>query len=56
MKLSAPSRPAWIIAVILGALSLVGYFVAIPVVSANLFWIMGVGWLVLVLATAFKGV
>jgi hypothetical protein len=56
MKLSAPSQIAWIIAVILGVLSLLTFVVAIPFVSTYAFWFMAVGWLVLLLATLFKGV
>jgi hypothetical protein len=56
MKLSAPSKIAWIISLILGVVSLLGYFVVIPVVGAHIFWLMAIGWLVLILATLFKGV
>jgi len=55
MKLSAPSRISWIISLGLGLLSLLSYFVAIPFVTVNLFWLMGAGWLLLVLATFMRG-
>lgn len=55
MKLSAPSRISWIISLSLGLLSLLSYFVAIPFVTVNLFWFMGAGWLLLVLATFLRG-
>ncbi|MCX6554359.1 MAG: hypothetical protein NTZ12_04990 [Candidatus Aminicenantes bacterium] len=55
MRLNAPSKFSWLIALILGVLSLVSYFVAIPFVSLNLYWFMGAGWLLLILATFLKG-
>jgi hypothetical protein len=42
MALSAPTRPVWIIAIILGVLGLLGKFVAIPFVTAYAFWLLAV--------------
>jgi len=56
MALSAPTRPAWIIAIILGVLGLVGRFAAIPFITAHAFWLVAVGFVVLAIATALKGV
>jgi hypothetical protein len=39
----------------LGLLSLLSNFVAIPFVTVNLYWFMGAGWLLLILATFLKG-
>jgi hypothetical protein len=55
MKLNAPTKISWIISLILGLLSLLSYFVAIPLVTVNLFWFMGAGWLLLILATFLRG-
>lgn len=55
MKLSAPTKPIWIITTILGLLGLVGHFVSIPVVSPNQYWFMVVAWVLLTLATMVKG-
>jgi hypothetical protein len=55
MRLNAPSRISWIVALVLGLVSLLSYFVAIPFVTVNLYWFMGAGWLLLVLATFLKG-
>ena len=55
MRLNAPSRFSWIVALVLGLVSLLSYFVAIPFVTVNLYWFMGAGWLLLVLATFLKG-
>ncbi len=56
MKLSAPKQNLWLIAVILGVLGILGNFVLIPVVSANAFWFVSLGFAVLVLGTALKGI
>ena len=56
MALSAPTRPVWIIAVILGVLGLLGKFVAIPFVAANAVWLLAAGFVVLAISTAVKGV
>ncbi|MDD8013303.1 MAG: hypothetical protein PHX05_07490 [Acidobacteriota bacterium] len=55
MRLNAPSRISWIISLILGLASILSYFVAIPFVSVNLYWFMGAGWLLLILATFLRG-
>lgn len=55
MRLNAPGKVSWIISLILGLLSLFAYFVAVPFVTANLFWFMGAGWLLLIVATYMKG-
>lgn len=56
MQRSAPKKLLWLISVILGVLSLVAYFVAIPFVSTYVFWFMGAAWLLLVVGTSMKGV
>ena len=56
MPLSAPTRPVWIIAIILGVLGLLGKFVAIPFVTANAFWLLAAGFVVLAIGTALEGV
>ena len=56
MALSAPTRPVWIIAIILGVLGLLGRFVTIPFITAYAFWLVVVGFVVLAIATALKGV
>ena len=56
MALSAPTRPVWIIAIIFGVLGVLGKFVAIPFLTANAFWLLAVGFVVLAISTALKGV
>lgn len=55
MRLSAPKKVTWIVAVVLGALGVLGVFAAIPVVSANAFWFVVVGFVLLALATLLGG-
>ncbi len=56
MKLSAPKQAVWLVAVIVGVLGILGNFVAINFVSANAFWLVTVGFALLALGTAMKGV
>jgi len=54
MKLSAPKNITFWVAVILGVLGFVGKLVTIPMVSANSFWFVFVGFIVLVVGVFFK--
>jgi len=53
MKLSMPKVITWWIAVVVGVLGVIFYF--IPSLSAIGFWLVALGWLLLVLATSMKG-
>ena len=55
MKLSAPTQLVWIIALVLGIVGIIASLVAIPVVSGFALWLVVIGWLLLVVATAMKG-
>jgi hypothetical protein len=57
MKLSAPKVIVWWIALILGLIAIVMFIglIKIAVVTPHVFWIMTVGWALLVLATFLKG-
>ena len=55
MKLNAPKKLTWLIAVVLGLLGLLGYFIAIPFVSVNGFWFVVAGFGLLGLGTSLKG-
>ena len=55
MRLNAPKKIWWTVSLILGVLGVVGYFVAIPIVTANLFWFLAIAWLLLLLSTFLKG-
>jgi hypothetical protein len=57
MKLSAPHRVVWIVAVVLGVLGLLGKFgvLSTAVVAGNAFWLVTIGFALLAFATAVKG-
>lgn len=55
MNLSAPKNVTWWVAVVVGVLGILGSFMAIPFVSANSFWFVGIGFVLLALATLLKG-
>ncbi len=55
MKLSKPKVITWWIAVILGVLGILAHVLPIPALVAYDFWMVAVGFALLVLGTAFKG-
>ncbi|MDO9546868.1 MAG: hypothetical protein Q7J07_09005 [Pelolinea sp.] len=55
MKISAPTKKVFWISTVLSALGLVASFVSIPFVSANAFWFVVVGNVLLWLGNAMKG-
>jgi heme A synthase len=57
MKLSAPKVIVWWIALILGLIAIVVFIgiIKIAVIAPHAFWIMTVGWALLVFATFLKG-
>ncbi len=56
MNLSAPTQPIFLVALVLAALAVIGYFVAIPFVSMYAFWFAVVGYIVLAVGCLMKGV
>jgi len=55
MRLNSPKQITWIISLILGIVGIVGYFVTIPFVTVYAFWFVVVGLVLMLLATALKG-
>jgi len=55
VNLNAPKKIVWMIAVILGILGILGYLIPIPVVTGLAFWLVTVGFVLLVLGTTLKG-
>jgi uncharacterized membrane protein (DUF485 family) len=55
MKLSAPKKFTWFIALILIIVGFISNFIAIPVVGAYSFWLLSIGGILLLVATAVKG-
>jgi hypothetical protein len=54
MKLSAPKKNTWWVALILGIIGIVGHFVVIPIVTPWAWLIVVVAFVLLVLATSVK--
>ncbi|MCJ7531934.1 MAG: hypothetical protein MUO64_13005 [Anaerolineales bacterium] len=55
MKLSAPKRITWTVALVVGLLGILATFVTIPVLSGFAFWLVVVAFVILLLATALGG-
>jgi hypothetical protein len=55
MKLSSPKRTTWWVALVLGAVGLLASVVSIPVLSGLAFWLVLAGLVLLLVATAVKG-
>lgn len=55
MRLSAPKKTTWWVAVVVGVVGLVANFVTIPVLSGIAFWLVALGFVILALATYLKG-
>ncbi|MGE0132366.1 MAG: hypothetical protein AB7U82_30150 [Blastocatellales bacterium] len=55
MKTNAPGKTLWLISVIVGALGIVSNQVAISGISPYSFWLLAIGFVVLVVATLIKG-
>jgi hypothetical protein len=55
MKLNAPKKLTWWIAVVAGVLGIIASFVSIPVLSGISFWLVALGFVLLALATYLKG-
>jgi len=56
MRLNATQKIVWMLSLVLAVISLIGFFVTIPVVTGSVvYWVMGVAWLLLFLATFVKG-
>ncbi|MDR1761647.1 MAG: hypothetical protein LBR55_04290 [Bacteroidales bacterium] len=55
MATNAPKQVTLIIAFVLAVVSLLGYFITIPFISAYAFWILLVGFIVLAAGCFIKG-
>lgn len=53
--MNAPRKVTFLLSLILGGLGIVGKFVAIPYVSAYAFYLLAVGFVILLLGCMFKG-
>lgn len=55
MKLNAPKKTTWLVAIVVGAVGIIANFVAIPVLSGFAFWLVVAAFVILALATYLKG-
>ena len=56
MRLSAPKQITWIVALILGVVGILANLTSIPVITPDLgFWLVVVGWGLLLIATITHG-
>jgi uncharacterized membrane protein HdeD (DUF308 family) len=55
MKLSAPQKFTWWIALIVGVLGIIAHLVTVPVLSGIAFWLVAAAFVLLILATYLKG-
>ncbi len=55
MNLSAPKQIVWIIAVVLGVIGILARVVPIAALAPNAFWLVTLGFILLVLGTLLRG-
>jgi hypothetical protein len=55
MRLSAPKKTTWWVAVVIGVVGVVANLVTIPVISGFAFWLVVIGFVLLALGTYLKG-
>ena len=53
MRLNAPTKIVWIVALILGIIGVLGNFAGF--LPEYIFWFVVVGWLLLIIATVARG-
>jgi hypothetical protein len=56
MNLSPPTTAVFVISLILAVLAIIGTFVAIPLISANAFWVAIIAYIILAVGNVFRGV
>ncbi len=54
MILSAPTRNVFFIAAIIGIIGIVAHFIPVPFATANQFWLVTIGFILLMVGTLFK--
>ncbi len=55
MRLSAPKQITWIIALILGVVGILANLASFPVITPTIgFWLVAVGWALLLIATVTR--
>lgn len=56
MKLSAPNKVLWLIAVILGLLGILAYAGVLVPLAVYAFWLVAIAFILLVIGTLFTGI
>lgn len=54
MNPNAPKKIVWIIGMIAGLLGIIGHYVKVDVITANSFWLLLAGFVLLAVGTTFK--
>jgi hypothetical protein len=54
MRLNAPTQTLWLISLILGGLGILAYLIRMPPLSQYSFWMLAIGFIVLVIATMYR--
>jgi hypothetical protein len=55
MKLTPPKQITFWVSLVLGVLGILGTLVTIPVISGIAFWLLAIGFVILVLGLILKG-
>lgn len=56
VKTNAPKQITWIVALILGVVGILANLTSVPVVTPEIgFWLVAVGWALLVIASIARG-
>ncbi len=55
MKLNAPRKITWLVALVIAVIGLIGYLVTIPVITGLAFWLVLIAAVLLLLATYMEG-
>ena len=55
MNLSAPTKPVFLISLVLAALAVLGIYMPIPFISGNAFWVAIIAYVVLLAGNVAKG-
>ena len=54
MKTNAPRNFWWNVSLVLGLVGVISYYVHLPLITVNSFWMVIIAWLVLILSTRLK--
>lgn len=55
MKTNTPRKFWWKLSLVLGLVGIISYYVQLPLITINSFWVLVIAWLSLLLSSIFKG-